>query len=171
MDYGNSHAFRLLLEQFAIVTMFFHHVFVDAICCCASLIFVIMGVRTVLYEDEAGPAKLSITCAACCLWAFYNIVLVYFLISMAGHLFTNSELPRKAQEQLLNNIREGVFIVDEKESNVEFMNTAAISLSKRLYMSYNSGQFRDKNIIDRNLRIFEPIDRQKLKQADHIAMI
>ena len=158
MNYGESHFFRLLLESYVLLTLFFHHIWLDLICCCSSLTFVILGVRTMLYQDELG-SKLLVACAATIVWTCYNILLVYFLISLAGFLFTNSELPRKGQEQLLNNIRDGVFIINEKESIVQFMNTAAIKINKRLESSHSSALLRNNSIFDIKKSLFEPIDR------------
>ena len=82
----------------------------------------------------------------------------------------NSELPRKSQEQLLNNINEGVFIVDKKESKVCFMNKAAIKISKRLHLHHSGADKSNKSIFNQEKAQFELIDRDWLKRADHQAM-
>ena len=50
---------------------------------------------------------------------------MHCLFSSLGYLFVDAEVPRAAQEQLLNNLEEGVIVVEKDCSSVCFLNLAA----------------------------------------------
>ena len=50
---------------------------------------------------------------------------IHCLYSFLGYLFVDAETPRQANEQLLNNLGEGVFILEKDCSSVAFLNSAA----------------------------------------------
>ena len=43
---------RLLMEQYVYMTLFTHYIWFDFVCCNASMVFVIIGVRSFLYRDD-----------------------------------------------------------------------------------------------------------------------
>ena len=51
--------------------------------------------------------------------------LMHCQYSAMGYLFVDAEDPRASQEQLLNNLEEGVFIVEKDCSGICFLNSAA----------------------------------------------
>ena len=44
---------------------------------------------------------------------FLNYTLIHLLYSVIGFSYLEAQLPRQSYEQLLDNLKEGVFIVDE----------------------------------------------------------
>ena len=63
---------------------------------------------------------------------FFNAVLVYLILSWAGKIYVQSELLRAGNEELLNNLTEGVFIMDEQSKSVLFHNKAASRMNTDL---------------------------------------
>ena len=51
------------------------------------------------------------------------------MITAAGFLFTDAEILRRGNEDLLNNLEEGLIILEE-DNAVVFQNTAAAQLNK-----------------------------------------
>ena len=132
IDYGSQHQQSILLENFATLLLFTHYIWLDIISASVALSIVMVGSRTLLYNDSQGVAKLATTCVSILLYNFYNSIVIYMIFSWTGFLYMNSELPRTGYEQLLNNIKDGILIVDEQKYNVQFMNRTATKLTKRL---------------------------------------
>jgi hypothetical protein len=52
-------------------------------------------------------------------------MLIHLFISLPGYIYTESEMLRKCNDQLLNNLKEGIVIVEKKSGLVTFVNEAA----------------------------------------------
>ena len=59
------------------------------------------------------------------LFLLFSCTSVHCLYSFMGSLYVGSEVPRIANEQLLDNLKEGVFIVEKDCSGICFLNSAA----------------------------------------------
>ena len=72
------------------------------------------------------------------LWQFLTLAMIHYIISWVGLLFVKAEILRTGNEQLLNNLKEGVIIIDKENGVVMFLNRAAkkfnIHLNKALGM-------------------------------------
>ena len=55
--------------------------------------------------------------------------MIYIILSWIGFTYLEAQLPRKSNEELLNNLKEGVFIVGEENGEINFENTAAKRLN------------------------------------------
>ena len=65
----------------------------------------------------------------------YNNALIYLLLSWLGTLYVESEILRKGNGELLNDIKEGVFILDQDDLVVVFQNEQA----KKFEIQMNQG--------------------------------
>ena len=118
VDYGDTHLFQLMLEHFVILVAFTYHAKIDIVLGMFTVGFAYIGCRSVLYKDDKGIWTLIFAYLLNMVYLIYTTLLIYLMLSWIGFLYINSELPRTAHESLLNNIKDGVFIVDEKNSNV-----------------------------------------------------
>lgn len=62
-------------------------------------------------------------------WHLFNFLCVHIALTKFGFLFVDAEVLRSGNEQLLNNLEEGVIILDETSNKILFYN-AATHLSK-----------------------------------------
>ena len=59
LDTGSTHLFCMLVENFVILILFSHYIWLDYISATAAISFVALWVRTFLYNDNHGLAKLA----------------------------------------------------------------------------------------------------------------
>lgn len=85
-----------------------------------------------LYNDELGVGKLTMDCLGIQLSLFLPNALAYIIINWFGFKFLNAELAKTGSERLLNNLKEGVFLFNESDSTILFMNVAAKRINERL---------------------------------------
>ena len=62
---------------------------------------------------------------AAMVWQFLNLTLCHMIINSVGMLFVEADILRTGNEHLLNNLKEGVIIMDKESGMVKFANTAA----------------------------------------------
>ena len=89
--------------------------------------------RESLYNDQIG---LITDISVYTIWNFvyvFNLSMLYFIMSWIGHMYVEAEIPRQSNERLLNNLKEGVFIVGEDQRKIMFTNTVAKRISQQLY--------------------------------------
>ena len=58
---------------------------------------------------------------------------VHLGFSWIGYNYLSSELQRESNEIILNNLKEGVYIIDEESAKVRFKNHAAVKINKNLF--------------------------------------
>ena len=87
-----------------------------------------MQLRLRLVPDVLGRLQVIAKRVRMMLACFYGLVGFGWL----GMLFVQAELPRISHENLLHNFKEGVFIVDEDTSHLQFTNRAASKIIKGL---------------------------------------
>ena len=61
-----------------------------------------------------------------------TMTLAHCLLSYTGYIYVASEAPRISNEKLLNNLDEGVCIIEENDSSILFLNKAAKSVNSKL---------------------------------------
>ena len=54
------------------------------------------------------------------------------ILNWLGFKYLKSRLAKTGQESLLNNLKEGVFLINESDSTMLFMNVAAKRINERL---------------------------------------
>ena len=99
-----------------------------ALAWCGVSVYVILVVRPFMYGAEIKylGALFSIG------FQLYVFTIIHLFISLTGFMYTEAEILRKGNEQLLNNLKEGVVIVEEKSGLVTFVNEAAGHFGVRL---------------------------------------
>ena len=79
--------------------------------------------RAVFFEEPA--LDLAIDCAIQSVFVSVNLVIIHLIISKVGMIYTDAEVLRQGNDQTLNNLEEGVIILDEKDLQIQFQNKAA----------------------------------------------
>ena len=72
---------------------------------------------------------------------------VYVLISWSGAQYVRAEIPRIGNENILNGLKEAVFVVDEDSRYILFQNSAAQTLNSRESHVGSFSVMPDKNEI------------------------
>ena len=90
---------------------------------------------------------------------------ILIFIGWAGMNYVLAELPRVSYESLLHQFKEGVFIVDEDTSHLQFINKAACAIIKVLSSKCNLSLLSPSN--DRNASTNVSVD---LKNAQFQAI-
>lgn len=84
-----------------------------------------------------------------------------------GFKYIEAEISRESNEQLLNNLYEGVLIIDEETAEVHFKNDAAVRINRRLKDASNYSLIKE---YDDKLIVHEPkfqlMDYGKIKNED-----
>ena len=136
INYGSV---QIAYDSLAISVIFITHSFSfwREIAHVTLLNYYIACCREFLYNDQIDFIT---DISAYTMWnlaLIFNLAIMYLIISLIGHLYVEAELPRQSNERLLNNLKEGVFIVGEDQRKIMFTNTAAKKISQQLYP--NSG--------------------------------
>ena len=58
--------------------------------------------------------------------------ILYLCFSVFGSYYVKAEIPRIGNENLLNGLKEGVYVIDEDSQSVLFRNSSAKHLNKRI---------------------------------------
>ena len=90
----------------------------------ALQLYVGIVVRHYVFGDEI-ESKIIISTIYSVLSTFGVCVWTRFFLNWLGCVYVKSELPRIGNETLLNDLKEGVFIIEEETSLVLFQNTKA----------------------------------------------
>jgi RsiW-degrading membrane proteinase PrsW (M82 family) len=72
--------------------------------------------RAVFHQEPA--AELASSCVLTMLWLSMNLMIIHLVISKVGMIYTDAEVLREGNDQTLNNLEEGVIILDEKDLQI-----------------------------------------------------
>lgn len=73
---------------------------------------------------------------------FFQLFINTFLhtgISYTGLLYAKSEILRDGNDQVLNGLEEGLFVIDEAKGKIRFINDAGYTILKNDYLNSNTG--------------------------------
>ena len=130
-----------------------------------SVVFV--AIPKILYNDELPVEKISVKFLGMIVIISLASVTVYMYTNWAGHKYVRSRLAKTGQESLLNNLKEGVYLFNESDSTMLFMNVAAKRINDRLMSRVSKTWLIDENnILDRRGVYFEKIDQKALKSSN-----
>ncbi len=59
------------------------------------------------------------------IWLIINLTILQLIITKVGMIYTEAEVLRKGNDQILNNLQEGVIILDKKDLKIMFQNKSA----------------------------------------------
>ena len=63
------------------------------------------------------------------IWQSINLLIIHLVVTKWGLIYIDSELLREGNQQLLDNLEEGVIILDETNLDILFKNKAATRIS------------------------------------------
>ena len=112
IDYGDVHTQNVLILNFAWMCMYGFNFWRNTGALLLYTGYVLVVVRAYLYEDEKGMVELVANFIMSCIWLIYNCAFIHIVISWIGFKFVAAEMPRNSNERLLNNLKEGVVIID-----------------------------------------------------------
>ena len=102
----------------------------------ALQLYVGIVVRHYVFGDEI-ESELIISTIYSVLSTFGVCVWARFFLNWLGCVYVKSELPRIGNETLLNDLKEGVFIIEEETSLVLFQNTKAKRFDTKFNPNYS----------------------------------
>lgn len=101
----------------------------------SALPLVQLMTNTFVY-DKNMTGSLIWHCIAATGWQFFSLLMCHMVINAVGLIFVEADILRSGNEQLLNNLKEGVIIMDQESGFVHFVNKAAkrFSIRKNRYL-------------------------------------
>jgi len=85
---------------------------------------------------------------ASAIWLLFNSTFAHLMLTWGGKLFVKAEILREGNEELLNNLKEGVFIIAEDSGIVLFLNEAAKKFNIRLNCNFSMSQIGVIDVFD-----------------------
>ena len=80
------------------------------------------------------------------------------MIVWVGYIYVQAELPRISNEKLLNNLKEGVFIIEDESSLVLFQNRAAKRFNVRIKETSNVRIIDESESLNKMQKQFALVD-------------
>ena len=78
--------------------------------------------RIVYYEEPLGTVLVGLVYIP---WNIFNMFIMHWVITKMGFLYIEAEVLRSGNDQLLDNLEEGVVIVEETTNDILYYNNAA----------------------------------------------
>ena len=72
--------------------------------------------RAVFYEEPT--VDLAMSCVSTVLWMIFNMVIVHLVITKVGMIYIDAEVLREGNTETLDNLEEGVIILDEADLKI-----------------------------------------------------
>ena len=94
-------------------------------------------------------------------WIFSLVILTswaFVLFSWVGNYFVEAELPRLGNDQLLNNLKEGIVIIEEDSSIIKFMNETAKKLMTEFSDNFSISVLDENNVFEKQQEMFAFVD-------------
>ena len=155
------HEYMILNLVFYFV-MYGWHYWANLIAIFVVLFYLFYGVETTIYAKEPDSYMISTLVFSLILTTWYSCVIQCFM-SAIGYLYVEAEIPRSSNQILLNNLDEGVYIMDETESTVMFHNKAADRVNRKMMENGNTTFFnRNEVIIDKTQKLFAFVDTDEI---------
>ena len=88
---------------------------------CSLLVLVPFAIaRIVFYGDNA--ALLSVQLLVYMMWHAMNMLFIHIIITKVGMLYADTEVLRSGNDQLLDDLEEGIVLFDGKEKDIIYHN-------------------------------------------------
>ena len=106
-------------------------------------------------------------------YQFFNLFLIYVGGNLIGLLFVEAELLRIGTKQLLNEMSEGVIIMDQESGIVLFVNSSAkgFNIKQNRNLSFSLLQNDENQKFDKDERLFACIDMQWFREENSNAQM
>jgi hypothetical protein len=82
---------------------------------------------------------------------------VHIIISWIGKLYVRAEILRSGNDTLLNNLKEGVFVIEETKEKIHFINEAGDTILKK--NDFQSMTHLEEAGIDRKQKRFALLEK------------
>ena len=142
--------------------------------------------RIAYYEEPLGTVLVGLVYIP---WNIFNMFIMHWVITKMGFLYIEAEVLRSGNDQLLDNLEEGVIIVEETTNDILYYNNAAagsrrgalpmesdaeiaMDLSKKPDLTTMIAEQDEKRFakIDKSIFISHPVDVsetiKKMNEAD-----
>ena len=96
----------------------------------------------------------------------FTTAIACMIITWIGFIFVEAELPRLGNEKLLNGLKEGVFIIEEESSIIQFQNHAAKRFISEFSESFGISMVEEKDIFEKNQEKFALVDTAAIFNHD-----
>ena len=97
------------------------------------------------------------------------LTMTHMIVTKVGFIFVHAESVNEGNEQLLNNLDEGVVILDKQDKNIIFVNKRAkhfddMNITIRSDDKSEKSEKEDVNLLDQTMQdeVFAPFDLQRL---------
>ena len=95
----------------------------------ANLTLISVLAKRVIFYNEPIEGKI-VTYIIMVLWQSANMICIHLVITKVGMIYIDTEVLREGNDMTLNNLDDGVFILNEPEMHIQFMNTAAMNFGE-----------------------------------------
>ena len=141
-DYGSVRLKLMMSYDLLDYTMLYFHFWPSLIWTMASH-FTMFYISLKVYDLEFTNAALVETIAGA-IWQCMNLACIHLVYNWVGNTYVKTEVTKRGNEGILDNLSEGVVIVDQESGIVQFRNKAAQSFNihknKSLAMSFKDGE-------------------------------
>ena len=79
-----------------------------------------IGARELFYHDERPVSLRATSFSFGVLYILFVEITIYLLMVHIGFKYLDAGVPKESNEELLNNLKEGLIITDEKSAEVHF---------------------------------------------------
>ena len=171
-DYGTMQVNIFMTNNVMNFCLLYYDFWPSSICMVLSQA-VQMVIIAVVYEETITAGTVGMTIAAM-VWQFGNLFLCHLIINSVGMLFVEADILRSGNEHLLNNLKEGVIIMDQETGMVKFANTAAkkqfkIRKNRTFAISLDSGE--NDHVVNKEEKLFALVDMKIFEEKDESSEI
>lgn len=124
---------------------------------------------SMLYDKEISSEQLWQAIFVCIIQLMY-LFFIHLIITQVGMIFVESEIVRIGNDQILDNLKEGVVILAEENDKVLFVNPAAKSLNVRVNENFCMSMVGAREPININARCFSQFDINNMKTGNDIEL-
>ena len=131
MDRGNNYG------QYVENTLAIHYVmgayslWVPWMFSCGLLIYLQIFVHIFIYKDAINYKHIE-SLVARIFAVLFTSWFMHICFSWIGKIYLKSEILRTGNDKLLNNLKEGVFVVDETKDKIRFVNEAGEAILRKI---------------------------------------
>ena len=104
------------------------------------------------------------------IFIYASLLTIVCLYNWVGFLYLDAKMPNDSNQRLLNNLKEGVYILQEDDFTLQFKNSAANRLDDKLQKRCNISFCSDGNFESKK-KIYQRIDAQVIKNGDYESII
>ena len=112
-----------MVNFFSLYYDFWAAIFASAL---SRVLFVV--IRSTIFQEEFTTG-IVIESFVNMVWVFFGLSFVHIIITGAGYLYTEADILKQGNEQLLESFDEGLAIINQQDKKIIFLNESAKKLS------------------------------------------